>query len=731
MVYSYKQLFAILPFLVVSSFAQNTGKMNFELARKTLDPAIRDQVVSVLIQGNIPQIKNALPGLGGKFKYAAGDIASISIPVKSIGILADKSYTKRLEARVPHFKTLCDSMRIKANVNPVREGQAPLTQGYDGTGVVMGIVDTGIDFTNPDFKDSLNGKTRIKYIWDQNQPNASNTPARYGYGQAWNNVQIDAGLCLENDNAYFGHGTATCGISAGNGKGSPNHEYMGVAPNADFIVVALNFNSQTAITDAVDYIYSTALTLGEPCVINLSVGDVYGSHDGKDLQAQLMDSMLTAYPGRAMVAASGDEGGKFIHLGYNLSASDTNFTWFQFPDASYAIEFWADTANFKNARMAIGADLQSPYLFRGHSKFIGTSDNLGIITYDTLFNPLGYSIAQIESNTTLVGGTYDISYLIIPDSSSSAYNWRLMFTGQGKFDLWDTYGSSASASSAMVNNGLPIAPNFPSIIHYKLPDTLQTICSSYQCLEDVITVGNFNNKKTFIDVNGNTEEPHPGITPGNIDATSSIGPTRDGRIKPDIAAPGAMTITTAVLIQQAQFDSQYPAQGVQIPGYTTAGGTSASSPVVAGVAALYLQKYPNASCQQVKNALLACPKTDSFTGVVPNISWGNGKVDAFATLTACLTTGIRPNPSENVQFSIYPNPFTENAVLTYNISSLVPYSGAQVKIYDITGKLVRTIVLTDQVSVITFPRQQLESGAYTCNLLIDGRIIKSSKLQVL
>ncbi len=704
------------------SLAQNSGKMNFELSRKIRNKNFQNQRTSVLIKGDVNKIKAEIEALDGKFKYASGDIAAVTIPIKNLELLAGKNYIRRIEARIPHIRALSDSMRIKANVNPVHAGQAPLTQGYDGTGVVIGFIDTGIDFTNPDFKDSLTGKTRLKFIWDQNKPTASNTPSKYGYGQEWNGPQIDAGLCTENDIASSGHGTASCGIAAGNGKGSPGHKYMGVAPAADLIVVALNFNSTSgAIPDAVDYIYSAALALGEPCVINLSVGDYSGSHDGKDLQAQLMDSMLMEHTGRAMVASAGNEGGQFIHLGYNLSATDTDFTWFKFNSSDYVIEFWADTLHFKNAQMAIGADKNSPaYSFSGRTKFISTSDNLGLIMLDTLYNAAGDRIAKVESNTTLVGGTYDISYLIIPDSNSAAYNWRLMLTGQGKFDLWD-FG--------MVSDNLPIAPDFPSIIHYQLPDTLQTICSSYQCLDHVITVGNYDNKKTYVDFKGVRVEPFPKIIPGNIDLSSSIGPTRDGRIKPDIAAPGAITITTGVLSLVPYYDSVAPT-GLDQTGYFRAGGTSAAGPVVAGVAALYLQKNPTADYLEVKKAILACPKTDSFTGIVPNNSWGYGKIDAFSTLTACVT-GINPLPAKNNMLSIYPNPFTEQTVIAFDFDPMTIHSSVRLEIYDIIGKLVRTIPITGQTSPVTFFRGQLESGSYICNLVIDNTIIQSGKLQVM
>jgi subtilisin family serine protease len=165
--------------------------------------------------------------------------------------------------------------------------------------------------------------------------------------------------------------------------------------------------------------------------------------------------------------------------------------------------------------------------------------------------------------------------------------------------------------------------------------------------------------------------------------------------------------------------------------YIRAGGTSAAGPVVAGVAALYLQKNPTATCSQVKAAILKCPKTDSFTGVVPNNSYGYGKVDAFATLTDCISTGLNPSESKNLRLEIFPNPFSDQTIISYDLKPLGTYTSAEFKIYDIGGRIVESVRLTESVAQITLSRNNLQSGSYIGNLVIDGRIVKSEKIQII
>ena len=141
-----------------------------------------------------------------------------------------------------------------------------------------------------------------------------------------------------------------------------------------------------------------------------------------------------------------------------------------------------------------------------------------------------------------------MSFNIVPDSTT--YLWRLITTGSGKFDVWNF---------DLYSGALPSMASMSDSIYYKSPDLNQTIVSSFQCLDNVITVGNYTNRKSMLNYNSvmfidNTR------TPGQRHPNSSSGPTRDGRIKPDIAAPGDFIMSCSLL-------SNLPADAIAYPDY--------------------------------------------------------------------------------------------------------------------------------------------------------------------
>ena len=144
-------------------------------------------------------------------------------------------------------------------------------------------MDSGIDFTRPDFQDST-GKTRILYIWDQNDL-AGPSPAAFGYGSEWTKSQIDNTPGSVRHTDTNGHGTNVAGVLIGNGSetgcSQPAYRYVGMAPRAEFIEVATDF-SDAGIIDGVNYIFQQAAALGKDCVVNLSLGGQAGPHDGSD-----------------------------------------------------------------------------------------------------------------------------------------------------------------------------------------------------------------------------------------------------------------------------------------------------------------------------------------------------------------------------------------------------------------------------------------------------------------
>lgn len=706
-----KKTYSILFMLLILSInLLSQSKMNFSLAQKVKSSS--SEIIDVFVKGDINTIEQITASVQGKVKYSSGNIAAIKIPASALSSFVSNKNIQRIEAYPTHFKPMNDTMLFNNNVVPVHSGTTPLTQGYNGNGIVMGIIDSGVDFAHPDLRDSL-GNTRIKYLWDQRLPVAPNTPV-YGYGQEWNNTGIDGGLAAAStDVDWYGHGTHVAGIAAGNGLSSGT--YKGVAYKSDLVIVAFDFYSSnpTILTDAVDYIYKKADTLGKPCVINASLGDYYGSHDGLDLQAQLIKNMMDAQPGRALVAAAGNAGNIPFHLGYTVT-SDTNFTFFNVSGPSLYVAMYSDTSDFNNVEFAIGVDQLSPtHSLRGMTSFSNSASHLGIYIEDTIYNG-GNRIGIVQSYGDTANGVYTMEFNIIPDSAS--YVWRLATTGSGKFDVWNF---------DVINSSLPSAATMPDSIYYKLPDLNQTIVSSFQCLDNVITVGNYTNRRGLLNYNS-VMYIDSTRTPGLIHTSSSSGPTRDGRTKPDVSAPGDFVMSCTLL-------SILPGDAVTYPDYfdpggyhTRGGGTSAASPGVAGIAALYLQKNPTATAMDVKNAITSCTTVDGFTGIVPNNQYGYGKANAFNALTGCIFTDVYSNPQNNT-FLIYPNPSTNGSVVTIEIPNSQKNVKTEVFVYNALGE----IVITELINSSNIELKTLPSGIYFCKLLQDGTIIATEKMIIL
>ncbi|MBK6521297.1 MAG: S8 family serine peptidase [Sphingobacteriaceae bacterium] len=199
--------------LQVTMFSQN--KCNTFLKAQLTDKTLPAQF-DVLVDGNIPQLLKDQELLGVQVNYYEGNIASVRTSLNSISNLIAHKYVNFIEYRPSKPQLLNDTAMVRNRINPVKQGMAPLTQAYDGTGIIMGIIDSGIDFNHPDFKDG-SGNSRINFIWDQNQSVGSATPMPYNYGIEWTAAQINASVCTHNDNANYGHGTHVSGTAAGNG----------------------------------------------------------------------------------------------------------------------------------------------------------------------------------------------------------------------------------------------------------------------------------------------------------------------------------------------------------------------------------------------------------------------------------------------------------------------------------------------------------------------------------
>ncbi|MDC0313751.1 S8 family peptidase [Flavobacteriales bacterium] len=619
-------LFILILGCGITGLSQKKFEGNFYLQKYLLENSTSSEKVGLFVKGNLSQVQNITKQHNGIYRGSVKGWYYVRIPSNELQEFVENKNILNVNFRAYKGRALNDTMRVNNRINDIHTGTAPLNTSLEGDGVIIGFIDTGIDFLHPDFMNP-DSSTRVMALWDQSLGVNQYTPAQYGYGQHWDSTQINQGLSTNND--IYGHGSMVAGTACGNAFA--NGKNKGVAPKADIIMVETNEGAAdwlATVADAVEYIYTIADSIGKPCVINASVGEYYGSHDGLDPYALYIDSLINAKKGHLFVAAAGNSGalGPY-HL--HTEVTDTSMTWFKLnPSSAFGVptvffEVWADTADLNNINFSIGADKVSPmHSFRGRGQFFNAgSMPLSTLTFDTIRNTnadiLGTIMYWIESRD----GQYLLqAYMQEPDSAQ--YHFRFETAGTGSFDVWTT----ATFGTSDMENRADTIVGFTEINKYVYPDTLQTICSSFQCSPNVITVGNYANDSGY--VNKYSDWIPNGETRGKLAANSSKGPTRNGLIKPEIAASGAGTNSALPLFRIAQLDATLALGGMHYRN----GGTSMSSPVVAGVAALFLEQCPQRGASDFNTALINAAYTDSFTGAVPNNAFGYGKLDGFATL---------------------------------------------------------------------------------------------------
>lgn len=531
----------------------------------------------------------------------------------------------QIEYAPPHL--LNDSMRANHQINEVHDGIG-LSSTFKGKDIIIGFVDTGIEINHPDFKDT-NGKTRILRIWDQSVTTGG-TLSSYGYGIVWDSTQINAGQCTSFDAG--GHGSTVSGASSGNGNATNYNQ--GVAPESDIIMIKTNFNLPNwtlTVADACEYVFKVADSLGKKAVVNLSVGTYLGSHDGTDPASVRIENLLDEKDGRIVVSACGNSGnfGNY-HCQGNVT-NDTTFVWFQNnPSSSFGANkiFFDLYSNSSESAYSYAFKAISPsngYSTQATLNYRPAMGSLGTPIFDTLRNSNGDRIATLEIYTEIEDDNFHMQVLF-SNIDSTNYLYGLYTLGSGKYDLW----SGSGLGYNKIIEVLPSSSVIPSIIHYQLPDANQTIVSSWNCSPKVVSVGNTRNRSGFPTYAGGYYSPSDVTPVGKLSPNSSKGPNRLNLIKPDITASGDVMLSVApiVLLQNPSNFTRMDVGGWHIGN----GGTSMASPVVAGVAALYLERCSKGNYAEYIDLLKTKSTSNAFTGTLPNNAYGYGSVNAYNIL---------------------------------------------------------------------------------------------------
>ncbi|MGA3245351.1 MAG: S8 family serine peptidase [Bacteroidota bacterium] len=580
----------------------------------------------------------------------------------------------------------------------VPETGANLLQGgflkstrYTGKGVIVVIYDTGIDWRHLDFRDPTDTtKSRILAIWDQTifPTTGESFPSGFSYGVEYSKQQIEAelkgnppGFVRERDIA--GHGTHVAGIAAGNGA-SYFRRYTGMAPEADIIVIKGGDDtfSESRMIDGLTYAANKSTGSGEPVVVNWSIGGHSGPHDGtRPYELQVNDFVRTE--GRVVAISAGNEGADIMHTSGTLSQAGSTTISVTVP--TYTPTAGTDNDKFEldvwlrnNATLTATVTSPSNITYSiNSSQGSGTASNAADGTID-LFN----QVSGINNNRTV--------QLVVHDRSSNVPKsgvWTLTLSSPSAaadFDAWLSSASVGSATATIFNGNSNKTVAMPATA------------------EGAISVSSYVTKWswTAFDGNGWTYSNTVNRT-SDISDFSSIGPTADGRQKPDIAAPGQGIVSS--------FSSTFsaPDNSDIMPGrqdYLTQ-GTSMSAPHVAGAAALLLQISPSLDASQIKSLLTSTAATDTYTGSVPNTRWGYGKMDVLKA----AVKAINPQAVLQKQTLAYDNDGT-NQVLSPFLTGSTKYAVRFTP--GITGQLTGM-----QVSLTTSPNRPLQGvGPLVCEV---------------
>jgi subtilisin family serine protease len=538
-----------------------------------------------------------------------------------------------------HIFPSMDSVRRETHINEVL-GTAPsdLTKHYTGKGVLIGFLDTEFDTHHPAFLDSL-GHSRFVGIWDQTDTSKIRAN-RFGYGLIRMQQEIDK-------DTSFGlgdepHGTLTASMGAGRDR---QFAYTGAAPDASIIGVMYGSASGTTadIVNGLTWIFSIADSLKMPCVVNMSIGIQEGPHDGTSLVDQAVDALsgVSATTGlsRIVVGAAGNDGATKVHIAFNLAAGQAMGTW-----------FWPQNE----------LDSVSPT----NKKFVGYSliDMWGEPNKpfsDTVYI-LNDSLGTLrKSGTAILTNRYSVPVtyadtLKWPDAFSGLdtiiiYTWVWPADATNKKPHVEIYAycsnwtlipgvrvTSSSACTIHAWNVYKRDMNGGGATDFIYGDTLITVNEIGSTAKRIISVGSYYSKSsTFLYDGSTTGQPDSALYEWTT--WSSIGPTVDGRIKPEICAPGRMVV--GAIPRNATNNSRtvaWPSQASLAGRYAWSQGTSLSAPIVAGIVALMLQANPTLTPESVTTILQQTAIKDQYTGPIttPDVRWGAGKVDALAAMVA-------------------------------------------------------------------------------------------------
>lgn len=602
------------------------------------------------------------------------DFVTAQVPVAALDRLIDIPGVKNVE--VSKLLELCtDSTLIKTRAGQVLNGtDFGLPQAYDGSGVIIGIIDNGFDYQHIAFRSTDDpSRSRIVRVYDPKNETGHEAIVDGSAlpGSVFMGEQIDT---LTTDDKTSAHGTHTTSIAAGKHVNG----YGGMAPGADIVLCSsrsLNLSiSEVEVINCLKYIYSYADSVGKPCVVSVSVSTPAGPHDGNDRISKAVASSVG--PGRIFVIAAGNNATKMAFvsgwatrekpLNFLIGYYDQHLNW---DESYYYPKFWFEAWA---REMRVRPVAKFHILDKTNKRIVWESSAISVYQKIDVSQFSDY----FEPDTTVSDQGY--MYALISQSSSGKYNLQCQFFnlknrsyyygGNGKILSRYQIGVSVYAPSLVYSNqrdscyidawmcnsggrwyqfnnpiyydrvsenGDTITYSVPGLEFYATPSDHSSI-GTYAVHDSVISAGGYVGRNKYYSYFSGNLITKPFYVGERYNYSSyqapGYGPTQ--KHLPTVTAP-SYDVVAAV---SRYSDYMTYGNGVLVSltegynGWGIMAGTSMAAPTVAGIIAEWLQINPNLSPGDVKNVIAQTAQKDSFTqDPTYGYKFGpNGKIDAMA-----------------------------------------------------------------------------------------------------
>lgn len=687
----------------------NAGKLNNHASGKHFfaksDRTPSDGRIDLIVRYGTDDALDEIEARGGEVVSLVGTRTAI-VRVSAADAVAVAASKGVSGAALPaKLKRANDKALPFSNVDDVHQGTG-IVRAFDGSDVVVGLFDIGVDPNHINFKDA-DGNHRIKALYYY--PDMTATPEVYDTPATISTFTADT--------RGESHGTHVLGVIAGSfvdHTDASAPDYRGVAPGAE-IVAACGEGYNVQILDAIERIGKYAQEQGKPCVINLSFGDNMGPHDGTDEFTEAINDVAEKYNAAIFLAVGNEREDKSYIIKeltesspalrtLVLKGSSISSTTVQ---ASSDVQIWtADATPFTVSLEVISRTKPDEVLY---SLTIPEKRSCYVSQGDIINQVIDTRRADLITSGTKFHDYYSNSFMG-GVAGVDPYNKR--YNAQLTMHLESRTAANANRYFIRINvSGQPgqkifMYANEPymnfgnrSIPGLDVPDGNGSN-SNMACGPNTIAVGSY--------VTNNV--PGSGYregTIGDISYFSSYGSTLYGRVMPDICAPGQVIVSSRNGDLSSSYYQYYPTvYSYRDPAtrkdyhWTTCAGTSQATPHAAGIAALWLEANPDLSFSDIRNIA----QETAAAGGTATPGWGNGRIDALAGIKMALAMTGTDVIGVDKESDIYIEPLADGI---YEIFSA---DGGELTatVYNLQG--VELMRVDGRDGSLTVPTAQLGAG---------------------